>query len=96
MPNTKKLALCLALAKHQYMTPSKKFLDAAIEELVPRHIKMTAIAEYESMAIDFELRWQYPMAVEAIDGCHFYVTIPSDQAVLFSLFVPQTTRHLLL
>ncbi len=57
------------------------FLDAAMTELVPRLIKMPTEDDFSGMAADFEQRWQFPMAIGAIDGCHFNVTVPADQAV---------------
>ena len=41
---------------------------------------MPSEKEYEQIAIDFEQRWQWPMAVGAIDGCHIPINAPIELA----------------
>ncbi len=77
----KEIGIMFGVGKTSVHDAFKMFLDAAFVELVPQHIKLPTEAEYEEIATDFEQRWQFPMAIGAIDGCHFSITVPSEQAV---------------
>ncbi len=77
----KEVGIIFGVGKTSVHDAFKMFLDAAMTDLVPRHIKMPTEHDFSGMAADFEQRWQCPVAIGAIDGCHFNVTVPADQAV---------------
>lgn len=56
----------------------KRFLNAASEILVPKHIVWPSGDDYYEKALEFEEMWDFPMAFGAIGGCHFEVTVPEE------------------
>ncbi|XP_054152455.1 uncharacterized protein LOC128951231 [Oppia nitens] len=57
----------------------KSFITA-VTSILSKHIKFPSDEEFRQMAIDFEQLWQYPMAIGAIDGCHFCINAPLKQS----------------
>ena len=57
----------------------KTFITAAKENIVSKYIQWPSEARFKEISEEFEQRWQYPMAVGAIDGCHINIKVPDDQ-----------------
>ncbi len=53
----KEVGIIFGVGKTSVHDAFKMFLDAAMTELVPRHIKMPTEDDFSGMTADFEQRW---------------------------------------
>lgn len=61
----------------------KQFIHACGEKLIPDHIKWPTHEEFRRNATEFEMRWNYPMAVGAIDGSHIKIQVPKEEKTAY-------------
>lgn len=56
------------------------FVGAVNEVLMPIHLRLPTEEEFREIERKFDQKYQFPMTVGAIDGCHIPVTVPSHLA----------------
>ena len=76
----KEVAKIYGIGKSTVHDCFKLFINSAIKNLVNKHIILPTTSEFELISSEFEQRWQYPMAIGCIDGSHFPIQVPKDQA----------------
>ena len=75
------------------------FIESVNQILKQKHLKMPSSEKFRQIALKFERKYNFPMTVGAIDGCHVPISVPKDQAselILFcivSIVINQTQCH---
>lgn len=57
----------------------KQFVHASHLQLVPDQIKWPTHDDFKKIANEYELRWNYPMAIGSLDGSHIKIQVPKEE-----------------
>lgn len=61
----------------------KMFIYACNETLVHELIKWPTLDGFKKIGHEFEMRWNHPMAIGALDGSHIKIQVPEEEKTAY-------------